>query len=143
VQHERARTVVRRYYDEVFTNRNSAALDELIAPDFVGHSAAFGTYTLADMKRDITFEHENMPEDETIVEEQIVEADRVVTRWTYRWKHTAPLFGETPTGQWLTMEGVHIDRVGDGKIVERWEIKDFWGVVRQMGGQVEFPPGGP
>lgn len=137
-----ASEIVRRYYDEVFTNRNAAALDELIAPVFVGHSAAFSAYTLADMKRDIAFEHEHMPEDETIIEEQIEDGDRVVTRWQYRWRHTMPLFGETPSGRWLTMDGVHIDRVADGKIVERWEIKDFWGVVQQLGGKIDFPPEG-
>jgi hypothetical protein len=91
--------IVRRYYDEVFAQRNLAALDELFAPNFVGHSAAYrganppsrseegGTYTLAEMHRDIAREHEAMPEDQTIVEEQIAERDRVVTRWRYRWKH--------------------------------------------------------
>lgn len=132
---------VRHYYDEVFTRRNIDALDELIAPDFVGHSAAFGSYTLADMRRDIGREYTAMPEDETIVEQQFAEGDRVVTRWRYRWKHTESLFGESPTGQWLTMEGVHIDRVVAGKIVERWEIKDYWGVMRQLGGEPAFSKG--
>jgi predicted ester cyclase len=142
--------IVRRYYDEVFAQRNLAALDELFAPSFVGHSVAYrganppsrseegGTYTLADMRRDIAREHEAMPEDQTIVEEQIAEGDRVVTRWRYRWKHDQSLFGEAPTGQWLTMAGVQIDRLASGKIVERWEVKDFWGVVTHLGGKVVF-----
>ena len=37
------------------------------------------------------------------------------------------------------MEGVHIDRVAGGKIAERWEIKDFMGVVRHLSGTVTFP----
>lgn len=82
---EDQKRIVRRYYDEVFTQRNLAALDELFAPDFVGHSAAYDTYTLADMRRDmrrdIAREHAATPEDETIVEEQIAEGDCVVTRW--------------------------------------------------------------
>lgn len=138
-QAEENKWIVRRYYDEVFTQRNLAALDELFAPDFVGHSATYGDYTLADMRGGITHEHEDMPTDETTIEEQIAEGDRVVTRWRYRWLHTLSLFGERPTGQWIAMEGVHIDRLAGGRIIERWEIKDFWGVVSHLGGKATFP----
>lgn len=39
------------------------------------------------------------------------------------------------------MEGVQIDRVVDGRIVERWEVKDFWGVVTHLGGKAIFLTG--
>jgi predicted ester cyclase len=130
------RRVVRRYYDEVFAAHNLAALDQVIAPDFVGHSAGYGDFTIADMRRDIAREFEAMPEDEVIVEEQLVDGDRVVTRWRYRWKHGRSLFGERPSGEWLEMGGIHVDRVAGDKIVERWEVKDFWGVVQRLGGKV-------
>ena len=138
-QAEQNKRIVHRYYDEVLAERDLAALDKLFAPNFVGHSAAYGTYTLADMQRDIAREHESMPDDETIIEEQLAEGDLVMTRWRYRWKHDVPLFGERPTGQWLVMEGVQIDRVVGGRIAERWEVKDFWSVVTQLGGEVTFP----
>jgi len=112
---EANKRIVRRYY-EVFTGRDLAALDSLFASDFVGHSVDYGAYTLDDMRRGIAREHEDMPDDETIIEEQLAEGDRVVTRWRYRWKHDSPLFGERPTGEWLTMEGVQIDRVVGGKM---------------------------
>ena len=134
--------VVRRYYDEVFGQRHLEALDEVIAPDFTGYAFGYGPFTIEVMRRSIALEHATMPEDETIVEEQIVAGDRVVTRWRYRWKHTASLFGEEPSGDWLEMEGVHIDRVADGKIVERWEIKDFMSVARRLGA-IATPPEEP
>jgi len=135
---EENKRLVRRYYEEVFTQHNLAALEELFAPDFIGHSASAGTYTLADMLRDVAQEHEDMPADETLIEEQLAEGGQVVTRWRYRWKHDRSVFGEPPTGEWLTMEGVHVDRLVAGKIVERWEVKDFWGVVTRLGGKVVF-----
>ena len=135
---EENKRLVRHYYDEVFTQRNLAALEELFAAEFIGHSASAETYTLTDMRRVIAQEHEDMPEDETIVEEQLAEGDRVMSRWRYSWKHERSVFGETPSGEWLTMEGVHVDRLAAGKIVERWEVKDFWGVVTRLGGRVGF-----
>ena len=136
---EANKRIVRRYYDEVFARRNLAVLDEIFAPDFVGHSASLGSYTLTDMRRDIGREHTDMPDDETIVDGQVAEGDRVVTRWRYRWRHETPLFGERPTNEWLEMHGIQIDRLSGGKIAERWEIKDFWGVVTHLGGTATIP----
>ncbi len=84
------------------------------------------------MRRDIQRDHNTMPSDEIRIDEQIADGDRVTTRWTYRWKHDASLFGEKPTHRWLSMEGVHIDRVADGMIIQRWEVKDFFGVAKQL-----------
>jgi hypothetical protein len=39
----------------------------------------------------------------------------------------------------MTMEGGQIDRPEVGRIVERWEIKNHWGVATQLGGEVQFP----
>ena len=136
---EANKRIVRRYYDEVLGQRNFAALDELFAPDFVGHSASYGDFTLADMRAGIAREHQDMPSDETIIEDQVAEGDRVVTRWRYRWRHDTPLFGERPTGERLEMHGAQIDRLANGRIAERWEIKDFWGVVTHLGGMVTIP----
>src|SRR5690242_17583675 len=95
---EENRRIVRRYYEEVFGGRDIGALDAVIAPDFVGHSASYGDYTLAEMRRDIAREHESMPADETTIMEQVAEGDRVVTRWRYRWRHDQSLYGEAPSG---------------------------------------------
>ncbi|HEU0113663.1 MAG TPA: ester cyclase [Thermomicrobiales bacterium] len=132
--------IVRRYYDDVFAARNLDALADVIASDFVGHAAGYGDYSAADMRRDLAREFAATPDDQVVIDDQLVAGDRVVTRWRYRWRHIAPLFGERPTGEWLEMDGVHIDRIGDGKIVERWEIKDFWSVVHRLGGTVAMPP---
>jgi predicted ester cyclase len=107
----------------------------------VGHSAAVGSYTLADVRRDVGRGHETTVEDELIIEDQVAEGDRVVTRFRYGWRHDRSVFGEEPSGRWITMEGVQIDRLEDGKIAERWEIKDQWGVATRLGGKVEFPRG--
>jgi predicted ester cyclase len=139
VSTDECKQVVRRYYEEVFTQRNLAALDELFTADFVGYSATLGTYSLTDMRREIAREHTDMPADEMIIEEQVADGDRVMTRCQYRWKHDQPVFGELPSGQWLVMEGIHLDRLLAKKIAERWEVKDFWGVVTRLGGKASFP----
>jgi hypothetical protein len=130
---EDLKRVVLLGHEEVFAQRNIAVLDGLFAPNFVGNSATHGPYDLDDMRRDIGCEHE------TIIEDEVAEGDRVVTRFRYRWKHDRSVWGDPPSGRWITMEGGQIDRLEDGKIAERWQIKDQWGATVQLGGRVDFP----
>lgn len=135
--------LVRRYYEEVFDQRRLDVLDEVFAPDFIGHSGVVGAYTLDDVRRTVTLEQAETTEDQTVIEDQIAEGDRVVTRWTYRFQHATSFFGELPTSRRLTMDGVQIDRIVNGKIAERWEIKDTFGLIQSLGGEVSFPGAKP
>lgn len=64
----------------------------------------------------------------------IEEDDIVVERFTASGTHTgADLMGVPASGRTITLEGVNIFRIRDGKIVERWGRLDELGVLRQLG----------
>jgi len=67
------------------------------------------------------------------IEDQIAEGDRVVTRWTARGTHQGPLVGIPPTSKQVTMSGIAIYRLVDGKIVEQWGVNDMLGLLQQLG----------
>ena len=77
--------------------------------------------------------HSAFPDEETTFEDQILEGDKVVSRMTSRATHVGELMGIPPTGKKITVTGIWIDRVVDGKIVERWGQVDMLGVMRQLG----------
>jgi predicted ester cyclase len=77
--------------------------------------------------------HSAFPDEETTFEDQIGEGDKVVSRMTSRATHVGELMGIPPTGEKITVTGIWIDRVVDGKIVERWGQVDMLGVMRQLG----------
>jgi predicted ester cyclase len=135
---EKNKAVVRSYYEEVFNQGNVAKLDEIFAPNFVGHAPS-GTYGLAEVRHSIAQEHATFPTSKVIVDDQIAEGEKVVTLWRYVWTHDRPAFGAPPTGKETTLQGVQFDRVVDGRIVERWEVKDLLGAFKQLGGKVVFP----
>ena len=56
----------------------------------------------------------------------------VVTRWTARATHTADLQGLPPTGRCVTVQGIWIHRVRDGKIQESWNVWDTLGMLQQL-----------
>jgi predicted ester cyclase len=41
--------------------------------------------------------------------------------------------GVSPTGEQVTVAGMEINHVRDGKIVESWSISDALGMMRQLG----------
>ena len=49
------------------------------------------------------------------------------------------MFGIAPTGKSFSAEHVHRHRVVDGKLVERWAVRDDLGTVIQLG--IIGPPG--
>ena len=63
--------------------------------------------------------------------------DRVVARVSARGTHSGPLFGHPLTGKVVTLTGITIYRIVDGRIAERWAEHGL-GVLEQLG---ITPPG--
>ena len=57
----------------------------------------------------------------------------MVTRYTVSGTHQGEFFGVGATGERITMSGIMIDRLEDGKMVEEWPEYDLLGVMRQLG----------
>jgi len=67
------------------------------------------------------------------IEDQIVAGDKVAIRWVAEGTNSAP-FGNVPaTGRRVRVDGLILDRVADGKVVERWEQWDQAGMMQQLG----------
>jgi steroid delta-isomerase-like uncharacterized protein len=67
------------------------------------------------------------------VEDQIVAGDKVATRWVAEGTNRAA-FGSVPaTGRQMRVDGLILDRVADGRVVERWEQWDQMGMMQQLG----------
>ena len=65
------------------------------------------------------------------MQDQVAEADKVVTRWSATGTHAGDFAGVPATGRRVT--GIHIHRVRHGRLIEHWEELDLLGVLRQLG----------
>jgi predicted ester cyclase len=74
------------------------------------------------------------------IEGQVAEGDVVVTWLTAGGRHTGELLGVPATGRDVSMHGVTIFRVVDGKITSRWGVSDLLSMFVQLG--TIPPPGG-
>lgn len=67
------------------------------------------------------------------IEDQVVAGDKVATRWVAEGTNSGSFGGVPPTGRRVRVNGLILDRVADGRIVERWEQWDQAGMMQQLG----------
>jgi predicted ester cyclase len=72
------------------------------------------------------------PDARHVIEDLVAEGDRVVARISARGTHTGELFGHAPTGRVVTLTGIAIYRIEEGRIVERWAEQGL-GILDQLG----------
>jgi len=66
-------------------------------------------------------------------EDALADRDRVVMRWRLEGTHDGPLMGIAPSGRRVSVEGIRIDRIENGKIAESWMQMDTMGLLEQIG----------
>jgi steroid delta-isomerase-like uncharacterized protein len=131
---EENKALARRWAD-IFNEGNLDLVDEIYAPDYVGHDPAMpedvrgveGAREFASMYRTA------FPDVQLSVEDQVAEGDMVVTRWIASGNHQGELMGIAPTGNRVRVTGTSVERVVDGKIEETWDNYDALGMMQQIG----------
>ncbi len=117
---EQNKTLVRRLF-EARGKLDMDAMDKMLAPHFLSHTKVFPGQQLdrEGFKR-MTLEYAAaFSNTRFIVEEQVAEAEKVVSRFTVHATHDLGEFlGVAPTGREVTSMAIFIHRISDGKIAE-------------------------
>jgi predicted ester cyclase len=128
---------MRRVLEEAFGQGKVEVIDEVLHPDFVcwDPNSESGEIRGADtIKGEIEYFHNAVPDLTYTVEDQVVEGDKVVSRYTASGTHQGEFFGVAGTGKRIEMTGINIDRFDErGKLVEEWPEYDLLGAMKQMG----------
>jgi steroid delta-isomerase-like uncharacterized protein len=126
--------IVRRLTVEVWDG-DFGVIDELAAPDYVGHdpSQPEDTRGPEGIKEFVGTYLAGFPDGKITIDEQLAEGDLVASRWTGRGTHKGELMGIPPTGKQVTVSGLTISRVKNGKVVEEWQNWDTLGMLQQLG----------
>lgn len=128
------KALVLRHHDEIWSKGNLEAVDEIYARDFVGHHPGTPDWIGAhSVKLAVSKIREAFPDFREVVEDVVIEGDKVVTRFTASGTHLGMLRGCSPTGKRMTMAEIGIFRVANGKIVEKWGQVDRLGMFQQIG----------
>lgn len=129
------RALVQRFYDEVISGGNVDAIDELCAPDFVEHDAPPELPPGRDgFKAFVRSLRAAFPDFRWEVEDWVVAGDKVVARGHGRGTHQGEFFGVAGTGRSVSWTAIHIFRVDNGRLAERWSQADVMGIMEQLRG---------
>ncbi len=126
--------------DAAWNNGDMSAIERAVAQQHVEHDPdgdKVGREHVTDAVREY---RAAFPDLRMSFEDQIVDSDRVVTRWIACGTHRGDLDGIAATGRTAQISGVYIHRLEDGQIAECWTSYDRFGLLRQLG---LIPAGGP
>ena len=107
--------------EDGWNTRRLSVFDEIFAPDLVDHSLpVWLPPRLEGRTKFVTLYWRAFPDLRLIVEDQIAEDDKVVTRWTARGTNRGELVDAQREIRSVAVTGISIDRFRAGKIVESW-----------------------
>ncbi|MFD8783579.1 ester cyclase [Kitasatospora sp. NPDC059599] len=128
------REIVRAFIDALFTKGDLAAVDEYLAEDFLDHDPPVDPDTGREgMRRAAALFRGAFPDWHSTPDFLVAENDMVVERFSATGTQLGEIFGAPATGRTVTLRGINIFRLREGRIVERWGRLDDLGLLRQLG----------
>ena len=127
------KALMQRFVDEVQTQHRLDVIDELIADDFVNHSATAGLRADREgVKMQFAAFFQGFPDLRAEIHDMLVENDKVVTRKTFHGTHQGEFMGVPATGKAIAVNVIDIVRVRDGRFVEHWNVIDQLAMLQQL-----------
>lgn len=132
---EENKAIVRRFYTEVMNGKNMQVADDIIDPGFVDHAAPPHPGT------DREFLHYFWPNvwrvafpDWTIEPQDMIgEGDKISVRYVAGGTHQGEILGFPGTGKKISVTGMNLFRLANGKLVEEYGNMDMAGLMQQLG----------
>jgi predicted ester cyclase len=117
------------------------ALAEIVRPDIVDYGAVPGQPPgLAGIAVWMRGIHASLSGLSGVVEDTVVEGDKVAGRITWRGTHAGSFLGLPATGKPVRFSSMHLLRFENGLATEWWGVPDLYGALTDLGAKFELPP---
>jgi len=127
--------LVRRFHTELLAARDPAVVDAFFGDGFVSHNMPPGfPQGREGVKLFFSTFRDAFPDVTVAIDELVADGDRVAVATTFTGTHTGSIMGVEPTGRRVSVTGIDIVRVSDGRIVEHRGLTDIAGLMRQVAG---------
>jgi steroid delta-isomerase-like uncharacterized protein len=127
--------IVRRLYEEVWNKRRVELVDELISPSHAlydpnvcGSEVGPQAY-----KRQLVKWLKAFPDVRMTIEDIVGENEKIVVAWTLSGTHDGEFAGFPATNKKVSVEGVTINHVVNGKVIDSLVTWDALGFMKQLG----------
>jgi steroid delta-isomerase-like uncharacterized protein len=140
---EENKAVVRRFNQamrQFWRTGDADALEGLLAPDFMQHWPGFPSDRQGYLEALQKF-RKAFPDLEKTTEDMLAEGEKVLDRVSVRCTHAGEFRGQPASGKRIVLSEMHVARVLNGQIIERWGEWDQLGLLEQVGMiDVPMPP---
>lgn len=130
---DRNLAVIRDYHERVWVHDDLTALDEYWDPAAAVDVSGFDDGSLQAIRDDVARYRGAFTDVRTSILDLLGQGDQVVLHWETTGHHVGPYGSVAATGRDITMTGVDIFRLADGRIVECRSLWDGLSVYEQMG----------
>jgi steroid delta-isomerase-like uncharacterized protein len=128
--------LMKRWYREVWREAKDETIFEIIAPNATLHGQTGSTDAIQGPEGFLAFAQrirEAFPDTEVAVEDVFSVDDKVAVRWVASGTHTGSGLGVAPSGKRISVTGMTIAKIQNGKIVEGWDNWDRLAMLEQIG----------
>jgi steroid delta-isomerase-like uncharacterized protein len=126
--------LVRKFFEVGPSKGDLAAADALLHPEFSLHTPLPTPGPgIGAMNNVITTCRAAFHGLHVTIDDIMTNGDKVTARFTARGVHKGEFMGLPPTGKAITMTGIEIFRIKDGKIAELWGEANLMGLMQQLG----------
>lgn len=126
-----AATVVRQFYATLSTG-DLTLVDTVLAPDWEA-VPALSTDGPEGWKATVNYLHAALSDLELVLEDVVVDGDRVAVSSTCRGVHTGELLGVAGTGRKVEFQAIDVHRLEHGRIVWSRHLEDHFSLALQLG----------
>ncbi len=131
---EENKAIVRRATEEFYNQGHVERAAHFYAATYVHHDPAAPHVRDRDgLKETVRAFRAGCPDLHVTIDDLMAEGDKVTKRWTIHATHTGDLSGIPPTGKRITLSGLELFRLANGKIAECWNAYDNLSLLQQLG----------
>jgi predicted ester cyclase len=126
---------VKTWFEEVWNKGRLSAIDEMLADGAVMHGlgeAGADASGPAGFKPFVERLRGAFSDIDINADETIEQGDLIASRWVATMRHTGDDLGVAATGRNVTVTGMSIARLQDGKMVEGWNNWDMLSLMQQI-----------
>ena len=124
--------VIRRYYEEVFNQGRENVIDDIVAADYRDYGHTPPGQGPAGAKQDYRGLVAAFGDIQFSIDDMFAQGERVAARWTGHLTHRGSFWGIAPTGKRVTLSGISLYRLANGKLVETYNAVNDLDVYQQL-----------
>ncbi|HWK93022.1 MAG TPA: ester cyclase [Luteimicrobium sp.] len=127
-----ALAIVRGFYDALSTG-DLSLVDASLAPDWEAVPALRTVPGAEGWKASVSHLRGVFTDLDVVIEDVLVDGDRVAVRTLTSGVHSGELLGVEGTGKRIEFRATDVHRLRDGRVVQTWHLEDYFGIALQLG----------